>query len=116
MADLTEAQLAWLRDELGDQPDDAALQERYERLGSVRDVAIAVWRRRRTDFIASPLSTQLAGVAGVNASENVRAIDRRIAALELLDDDPTDSPGEDTDGGSADDRIEFVQMTRSRRR
>jgi hypothetical protein len=116
MTDLNTLQLQWLRDELGSQPDDAALQERYDALGSVRDVAIAVLRGRRADLLRKPLTTTVSGVASVNYAENVKAIERRISALERLDDDPTDTPGEDVDGGAGGDHIEAFQLVRSRGR
>lgn len=117
MAELNENQIAWLRDEVGDQPADADLQVRYDRTGSVRDVAVGVLRQRRANMLASPLSTTLQGVAAVNYAENVKALDRRIAALQLLDDDPTSDPGEDSDGGAAPvEYVERYQLVRSRGR
>lgn len=116
MTDLTAVQLRWLRDELGAKPDDAALQERYDDLGSIRDVGISILRSRRSALLARPLSTNVTGVASVNYAENVKALDRRIEALSRLDADPTDEPGEDVDGGTATVDLEPIQLFRSRGR
>lgn len=116
MVDLNENQVAWLRDEVGDTPSTDELNVMFERIGAVRDVAIAVWRRRRTNMLKSPLSTSLSGVASVNYAENVKALERRIAALERLDADPSDTPGEDTDGGTVDDGLVVTRLYRTRGR
>src|SRR4051794_10171243 len=117
MADLTPSQLAWLRSEVGTSPTDDDLEAAYVRLGSVRDVAIESLRDRRARLLESPLSVNVPGVASVNNAENVKAIERRISALVKLDDDPTSTPGEDTDGGAAIAAIfSTLQLTRSRRR
>ena len=116
MVDLNANQLAWLRDEVGDSPETSELNEMFDRLGSVRDVAIAVLRRRRANLLASPLSTTLQGVASVNYSENVKALERRIAALERLDDDPSDTPGEPVDGGTVGDGFQVSRLYRTRGR
>ena len=115
MTDLNPAQLQWLRDELGDTPDDAALQGRFDTLGSIRDVAIAVLRGRRSALLAKPLSANVSGIASVNYAENVKALDRRIDALSRLDPDPTDEPGEDVDGAGQ-VRLEPIELYRTRGR
>lgn len=98
---LTARQLRWLHDELGaSAATDAELQSRYDDLASVRDVALAVLRDQRSELLDSPLSVSVAGVASINTSENVKAIERRLTALSKLDDDPTSTPGEDADGGT----------------
>lgn len=115
MADLSAKQLAWLRDEIGSKPDDAALNERFADLGSVTGVAIAVLRARRAALLASPLSVSVNGVASINNAENVKALERRLTALAVLDDDPTDEPGEDPDGGTGGE-LETVLLVRNRGR
>ena len=114
MADLTAPQLKWLRDTVGTEPDDAALQGRFDVLGSVRDVGIAVLRDRRANLLATSLQVSVAGVASINNTENVKALEREIAALAKLDDDPTDEPGEDVSGTGG--RFEVFNLTRSRGR
>lgn len=114
MPTLTDKQKRWLRDELPDSVTDEQLQSRYDDLGSVRDVAIAFLRDQRSELLASPLSTSVAGVASVNYSENVKAIERRLAALVQLDDDPTDEPGEPVDGTGHVFRETVLTRTRGR--
>lgn len=115
MADLTAKQIAWLRSELGDQPDNPTLQAAYDRLHSIRDVAIEQIRTRRNELLASPLAVNLSGVASVNYAENVKAYERRLTALINLDDDPTDEPGEAVDGAGP-RRGGVVHLTRTRGR
>lgn len=112
MADLTAAQLQWLRDQLGDEPTDVELQARYEARGSVRDVALSVLSSRRRELLESSLQVSASGVASVNNTENVKALERDLAALSKLDDDPTDEPDE----LPGVERFESFQLTRSRRR
>lgn len=117
MADqLTTTQVAWLRAEIGTTLTDPQLQERYNRLESVRDVALEALRERRTELLASPLSVSVDGVASVNNSENVKAIERRIAALVRLDDDPSDDPPVADGAGAVPLPFERLQLRRSRGR
>lgn len=114
--ELTDTQIAWLRAELGDTPSTDDLNAAYERLGSVRDVAIEEVRKRRNRMLDQPLSVNLSGVASVNYAENVKALERRLAALTGLDDDPSDDPGDvvgDEDGFREGG---VVQLVRTRRR
>lgn len=114
MTDLTAGQTAWLRSEVGNTVTDEVLQAKFDRLGSVRDVAIECLRERRAQWLDQPLTVSVAGVASVSFSENVKSLDRRIAALLKLDSDPSDdSP---TGDGAVEDGFEQIQLTRSRRR
>lgn len=114
MADLTAEQLRWLRDEIGDAPSDTDLNQRFADYESVRDVALSVLRDRRQELLATPLSVNVTGVASTNAAENVKAIERQIAALARLDEDPSDdSPA---DGVAGADSMEVYNLTRSRGR
>lgn len=117
MTQLTDAQKAWLRSEVGATVTDEDLQGRFDRLASVRDVAIEVLRERRAELLDSPLSVSVAGVASVNYAENIRALERRISALVKLDDDPSDETppgdgGDEATGGA----FQQIQLTRTRRR
>lgn len=115
MLELTPRQLRWLRDEVGDQPADAVLHERYDELRSVRDVAMSVLRKRRSELINRPMSVSVSGVANVGTAENVKAIERQLNALALMDDDPSDDAG----GGQADqhdDHLQVLRLERPRRR
>lgn len=115
MPELSPRQLRWLRDEIGDKPDDAELHERYDQLRSVRDVAMAVLRKRRADLISRPMSVTVTGVAGTGTAENVRAIERQLNALALMDDDPSDDAG-GGQGDQANDHLQVLHLERPRRR
>ncbi|MEU8522886.1 hypothetical protein [Streptomyces sp. NPDC048577] len=77
---LTDAEYAYLRSELGD-TDRSDLDARYRRLGSPQAVAMEVLRERRAALVSDPLAVTVQGVATVNNAENVRALERQIAAL-----------------------------------
>jgi hypothetical protein len=113
MADLTTIQLQWLRDQLGDEPADAELQTRYDTRGSLRDVALSVLSSRRRELLESSLKVTATGIASVDNTENVKALERDMAALSRLDDDPTDGPEDELPGV---ERFSSFQLTRSRRR
>ena len=115
MAALTEAQISWLRSEVGASTGTEDLQARYDRLESVRDVAMEVLRERRAALLEQPLSLNLSGVASVDYTNNVAAIERRLTALANLDDDPSDDDGAEQESPDA-DHIETFTLTRSRRR
>lgn len=114
MAELTATQYRWLHDELPDTVTDADLQDRYDRVGTVRDVALSVLRDQRSELLKSPLSVSVSGAVSLNSSENVKAIERQIASLSRLDDDPTSTPGEVAAGEVG--GFSQHQMTRSRGR
>lgn len=114
MADLTPTQLRWLHDTVPDTWEDAALQARYDELGSVRDVALSILRDKRKDLLDSPLKVSLSGVASVDNAENVKALERSLAEIARLDDDPTSTPGEEA--AAAVPRWETFNLTRSRGR
>ncbi|MFI1563887.1 hypothetical protein ACH4ZX_12640 [Streptomyces sp. NPDC020490] len=78
---LTDAEYAYLRSELGD-TDRADIETRYQRLGSLQAVAIEVLRQRKAALVSDPLAVTVQGIATVNNAENVRALERQIAALE----------------------------------
>lgn len=117
MTNLTSAQTSWLRSEVGSTVTDVDLQSKFDRLGVVRDVAIEVLRERRAKWLDQPLSVSVSGVASVNFGENVKAIERRIAALLKLDEDPSDnSPTGDGAAEAEGGVFEQIQLTRTRRR
>jgi hypothetical protein len=77
---LTDAEYAYLRSELGE-VDRADLDTRYRRLGSLQAVAIEILRERKANLVSDPLAVTVQGIATVNNAENVRALERQIAAL-----------------------------------
>lgn len=115
MAALTDAQISWLRSEVGAGITSDDLQARYDRLDSVRDVAMEVLRERRASLLEQPLAMNLTGVASVDYTNNVAALERRLAALAHLDDDPSDDDGADQETPTV-DHVESFTLTRARRR
>lgn len=94
---MTPATLAWLLAELGTGTDTADLTDRYARLGTARAVAIEVLRQRRADLLAQPATVNVSSVISVGYTENIRALERQIAALEAGD---NPAPDETTDDGT----------------
>ena len=78
---LTDAEYAYLRSELGE-AERADLETRYQRLGSLQAVATEVLRERKAALISDPLAVTVQEVATVNNAENVKALERQIAAIE----------------------------------
>lgn len=86
---------AWLISQLGTTTDLADLEQRYARLGSARAVALEVLRERKAALVMEqPASIGVSSVVSISYAENIKAIERQIAALEAgqppAPDDPTD--------------------------
>lgn len=81
MAELTAAQVALLRDEVGAEPSTADLQARWDRLGDLTQVAMSVHRGRLQDLLASPASLSVPGVISQDVSTNIRALQERLQVL-----------------------------------
>lgn len=117
MTALTARQTAWLTSELGSAVTVEQMQEKYDLLGTVRGVALAILRARVNALIESPLSVGINGVATVNQAENVKALERQIARIALLDDDPSDDTGgQDGDGSDQLAPVQFRAIGRTRSR
>lgn len=91
---LTADVTAWLKGELGSTVDLVDLETRYTRLGTARAVALEVLRERLAALRAQPSTVNVSGVVSVAFTENIKAYERQIAALENGEppapDDPTD--------------------------
>ncbi|MER8003028.1 hypothetical protein [Streptomyces sp. NPDC095613] len=93
---------AWLISQLGSSTDTADLEQRYARLGSARAVALEVLYERKAALIHDqPSTVTVTGVVGLSYTENIKAIERQINALESGDvpvppDEP--QPGDDDTG------------------
>ena len=86
---------AWLISQLGTTTDLADLEQRYARLGSARAVALEVLRERKAALVMEqPASIGVSSVVSISYAENIKALERQIAALEAGEppapDDPTD--------------------------
>lgn len=94
-ADLTENQIAWLRDWVGAQPDDDALTAVFNRqldageADPLRATARAVLTRRLADYLAAPASFTTEEY-GQNVGANITALQKQLGELA----DPGD-PGSD---------------------
>ncbi|MGW2886436.1 hypothetical protein ACWDDN_13965 [Streptomyces griseoruber] len=78
---LSDAEYAYLRSELGETDRDD-LDARYQRLGSLQAVAVEILRERKATLVSDPLAVTVQGIATVNNAENVKALERQIAALQ----------------------------------
>lgn len=83
MALLTEVDLAYLRSEIGTAVDEDDVQDRYDRLGSVRAVAAEVVRQRLADLLTGPGSFAVSGVYSESNDAVIRALQATSARLEL---------------------------------
>jgi hypothetical protein len=94
---LTPAVTAWLKGELGSTVDLVDLDARYQRLGTARAVALEVVRERLADLRSQPSTVNVSGVVAVSFTENIKALERQITALENGEppapDDPLDPDG-----------------------
>ncbi|MCX4666502.1 hypothetical protein OG453_07440 [Streptomyces sp. NBC_01381] len=74
--------LHWLQAHLGSEVDLPDLAGRYERLQSARAVAAEVLRERIAGLVAEPLKVTVNGVATIDNSPNVAALERQLAHLD----------------------------------
>lgn len=85
---MTDEDLALVRDEIGDQPDDTTIAGYFEELDDWRRVALRVLKRRRATAAAGGQQTKsfsLDGVLSVGLSTaDFRTLDAQIARLEAL--------------------------------
>jgi hypothetical protein len=90
---------AWLIAQLGTATDLTDLDTRYTRLGTARAVALEVLNQRLADLRAQASTINLSGAVSVSFTENIRAYERQIAALEAggspAPDEPDTGTGED---------------------
>lgn len=87
---------AWLQAQLGTSTDLADLNVRYARLGTGRAVAVEVLRERLAALRAQPSTVNVSSVVAVSYTENIRAYERQIAALEAGEPPAPDDPDDDT--------------------
>lgn len=92
MADLTDAQVAYLTSELGTDVDLDDAQDRYDRSGDVRDVVLEVLRQRLADYVAAPASLRTPEGLTVGTSANITALTDQMKRVQ--------SEGDPDDDGS----------------
>lgn len=95
---MEDAVQAWLLAELGTTTDLTDLEARYTRLGTARAVALEVLRERLAALRAQPSTVNLSGAVAVSFTENIKAYERQIAALEAGENPAPDDPADGTTG------------------
>lgn len=90
----------WLQSQLGTSTDLADLTARYERLASARAVALEVLRERLAELLTQPATVTVSGVVGIGTAENIKAYERKIAALEAGEPPAPDDPDDGTTPGA----------------
>lgn len=105
---------AWLLAQLGDTTPVADLETRYTRLGSARAVALEVLRGRLAALLQQPSTVNVSGAVAVGFSENIKAYERQIAALEAGDIPAPDDPP--TTGSDAPAAIGWISLVARPRR
>jgi hypothetical protein len=73
---------AWLLSQLGKNTELLDLEQRYDRLGTARAVAIEVVRERLAALRAQPSVVNVSSVVGVNYTANIASYERQLLALE----------------------------------
>lgn len=73
--------LRWLTAQIGPDSDPADLGQRYERLRSARAVAQEVLQERIAALLAEPLRVSINGIATIDQTSNVAALERRLAQV-----------------------------------
>lgn len=71
--------LAVLRSWVGETPDDATLEAKFDRLGSVAAVVLEVLRERRAALLAGPIEWTTEDGYRENNKENLKALDALIS-------------------------------------
>lgn len=84
---LSDVNLALIRDEVGDTPDDSTLEELYADLAQVSWIptALRVLRRRRAAQAGGEVkNVSLPGGLSIGLAGNLASLDRQIARLEAM--------------------------------
>ncbi|WP_051853172.1 hypothetical protein [Streptomyces aureocirculatus] len=87
--------LHWLQALLGSDTTPEELASRYERLGTARAVAHEVLQERIAQLLTDPLKVTVNGIATVDNSANLAALERRLDQIDSVtapDDPPADAP------------------------
>ncbi|UQA93757.1 hypothetical protein [Streptomyces halobius] len=101
--------LRWLQSQLGPDTDAEDLTARYEHLRSAKAVALEVLHERVAALVAEPLKVTVNGVATIDNSANVAALERRAA--QIADETAPDDPH-----ATGHDLLTTVQLCARRRR
>ncbi|MBE4790356.1 hypothetical protein [Streptomyces caniscabiei] len=104
---------AWLLSQLGTATPLADLTSRYTRLGTARKVALEVLNERLANLRAQAATVNVSSVVSVSFTENIRAYERQIAALEA---DGSPAPDETPTTGDDVTVLGTFQLVERRRR
>lgn len=108
---------AWLISQLGTSTDLADLDTRYTRLGNSRAVALEILRERLAALVHDqPSNLSVSGVVSLSFAENIKAIERQIAALENGEPPAPDDPGATGPDDGIPDGYGIVQLVPRPRR
>ncbi|MFF6903517.1 hypothetical protein [Streptomyces hydrogenans] len=107
---------AWLISQLGTSTDLADLDTRYTRLGAARAVALEILRERLADLVDQPSTLSVSGVVSLSFAENIKAIERKIAALENGEPPAPDDPGTTGPDDGIPDGYGVIQLVERPRR
>lgn len=72
--------IEWAKSYLGD-VDETDLQERVDRLGSMRAAVIETLKQRRANMLGTALSVSIPGAVSVSYKDNITVIDKLINEL-----------------------------------
>lgn len=93
---ITDRDLASIRDEVGDEPDDGTLEDWFDELGNWLPVAIRVLKRRRANSAAGGQEVSSFGLDGVMtvglSKADGKGLDAQILRLEALWDAQNGTP------------------------
>jgi hypothetical protein len=101
----------WLLAQLGTSTDLTDLQVRYTRLGTARSVALEVLRERYAALRDQPTAVTVTNVVAINATANLAAYERQIAALEA-----GEPPAPDEDDQTSPDTLGMILLRERPRR
>jgi hypothetical protein len=108
---------AWLISQLGTATNLTDLDQRYTRLGTARAVALEVLYERKAALVmGQPASVNVSSVVSVAYTENIKALERQIIALEGGQPPAPDDPAPPTDDTDAGFGFEVIQLRERPRR
>jgi hypothetical protein len=108
---------AWLISQLGTSTDLTDLEARYTRLGSSRAVALEILRERLADLVNDqPATLNVSGVVSLGFAENIKATERKIAALENGEPPAPDDPDSSGPDDGVPDGYGIIQLVERPRR
>jgi hypothetical protein len=78
---LSEDQLVSIRRHVGDQPDDAALNSIFDRVGDVDELVLEVLQIRLANLEANPTQFTVVGEYSQDSSKNLEALTAKVGSI-----------------------------------